>query len=106
MKTDGARLEIAFPGVHLGVFTGRLQFTVYQGTNLIRQEVVAKTSEPSVAYKYDSTTDLAPFGRRRFAIPFNATGKKWVRFAAWDTAGNGAFVQPVKLHTATSTDAR
>jgi hypothetical protein len=45
-------------------------------------------------------TDLAPHGRRRFEIPFDATGKKWVRFAAWDTAGNGAMAQPVKLTTA------
>jgi hypothetical protein len=44
-----------------------------------------------------SATDLAPFGRKQFEIPFDATGKKWVRFAAWDTAGNGAMVQPVKL---------
>jgi hypothetical protein len=44
-----------------------------------------------------SATDLPPFGRKRFEIPFDATGKKWVRFAAWDTAGNGAMVQPIKL---------
>ncbi|MSO83781.1 MAG: hypothetical protein EXQ53_10885 [Acidobacteria bacterium] len=47
-----------------------------------------------------SATDLPPFGRKRFEIPFDATGKKWVRFAAWDTAGNGAMVQPIKLTTA------
>ena len=34
---------------------------------------------------------------RKFRIPFDATGKKWVRFAAWDSAGNGAFTQPVHL---------
>ncbi|MBI2186866.1 MAG: hypothetical protein HYU37_07035 [Acidobacteria bacterium] len=44
-----------------------------------------------------SATDLAPHGRKRFEIPFDATGKKWVRFAAWDTAGNGAMAQPVRL---------
>jgi hypothetical protein len=42
-----------------------------------------------------SATDSAPFGTRHFAIPFDATGKAWVRFAIWDSAGNGAFVQPV-----------
>jgi len=35
-----------------------------------------------------------------FEIPFDATGKKWVRFAAWDTASNGAMVQPIKLTSA------
>ena len=54
VATNGARIEVSFPGVQLGVFEGRLQYTVYKGTNLIRQEVVAKTSEPSVAYKYDA----------------------------------------------------
>ena len=43
-------------------------------------------------------TDLAPFGSKRFSIPFDATGKKWVRLAVWDSAVNGAFVQPVWLH--------
>ena len=54
VKTNGARLEISFPGVQLGVFAGRLQYTVYRGTNLIKQEVIASTQEPSVAYKYDA----------------------------------------------------
>ena len=53
VKTNGSRLEISFPGVQLGVFAGRLQYTVYKGTNLIRQEVIAKTEDTSVAYKYD-----------------------------------------------------
>jgi len=54
-----------------------------------------------------STTDLPAFGKKRFQIPFDATGKKWVRFAAWDVATNGAFVQPIRLGGATtSTSAR
>jgi hypothetical protein len=52
VKTDGARLEVSFDGLHLGVFNGQLQYTVYRGTNLLRQEAIAKTDEPSVAYKY------------------------------------------------------
>jgi len=42
-------------------------------------------------------TDQPPFSSHRFRIPFDAAGKKWVRFAAWDSAGNGAFWQPVHL---------
>ncbi len=45
-------------------------------------------------------TDLPAFGKHHFSIPFDATGKKWVRFAVWDSAGNGAFVQPIKLPAA------
>jgi hypothetical protein len=41
--------------------------------------------------------DLPPFGRHHFEIPFNADGQKWVRFSAWDSAGNGALSQPVKF---------
>ena len=36
VKTDGARLEVTFPGVSLGIFSGDLRFTVYRGTNLLR----------------------------------------------------------------------
>jgi hypothetical protein len=42
-------------------------------------------------------TDTMPHSSKKFSIPFDATGKTWVRFAAWDSAGNGAFVQPVWL---------
>jgi len=48
-------------------------------------------------------TDLPAFGKHHFQIPFDATGKKWVRFAVWDSAGNGAFVQPIKLDGAIMT---
>jgi hypothetical protein len=50
-------------------------------------------------------TDLPAFGKHKFQIPFDATGKKWVRFAVWDSAGNGAFVQPIKLTTPQTTTA-
>jgi len=53
VKTDGARLEVSFPGLMMGIFSGKLQFTVYRGANLLRQEAIAKTEEPSVAYKYE-----------------------------------------------------
>jgi hypothetical protein len=49
-------------------------------------------------------TESAPFGARRFSIPFDAAGKAWVRFAIWDSAGNGAFVQPVWLNAVRPTN--
>jgi hypothetical protein len=54
VKTNGARIEVSFDGVTAGKFSGELRYTVYKGTNLIRQEIVATTSDPSVAYKYDA----------------------------------------------------
>jgi hypothetical protein len=43
-------------------------------------------------------TDTLPFGTKSFNIPFDATGKKWVRFAVWDSAGDGAYTQPISLN--------
>jgi hypothetical protein len=65
VKTDGARLEVNFPGLSMGIFNGSLQFTVYRGTNLIRMDAIAKTDEQFVAYKYDAgltgfSTDVTP----------------------------------------------
>lgn len=54
VSSSGARLTVEFPGVDLGVFSGLLRFTVFQGTNLIRQEIVARTAKEWVAYKYDA----------------------------------------------------
>lgn len=47
--------------------------------------------------KIISLTDTQAFGTKSFRIPFDATGKKWVRFAVWDSAGNGAWLQPVTV---------
>jgi len=47
--------------------------------------------------KIISATDKPAFGSHRFRIPFSAAGKKWVRFAAWDSAGNGALGMPVAV---------
>ena len=39
-------------------------------------------------------SQLEALGTKKLSIPFDATGKQWVRFAMWDVAGNGAFTQP------------
>jgi hypothetical protein len=44
-----------------------------------------------------SATDQLPFSSHRFNIPFDASGQRWVRFAAWDSAGNGAMTMPVRI---------
>jgi hypothetical protein len=65
VKTDGASLIVTFPGLSMGIFAGDLQFTAYKGTNLLRMDAAATTSEEWVAYKYDAglkgfSTDLTP----------------------------------------------
>jgi hypothetical protein len=44
-----------------------------------------------------SAAEIPPNARHTFRISFNAAGKKWLRFAAWDVAGNGALGQPIKI---------
>ena len=59
-------------------------------------EVVFGDGEQTVSRRM-SATDLPAFGAETFTIPFDATGQAWVRFAAWDSAGNGAMTMPVWL---------
>ena len=49
----------------------------------------------TVSRKIIRLTDSAAFGTKTLRIPFDATGKKWVRLAVWDSAGDGAWLQPV-----------
>ena len=73
-RTIAADVEWTFPLSFVEVVSG-------DGKKIDRQVIPA--------------TELPAFGSKHFSIPFNARGKAWVRFAAWDSAGNGAFVQPV-----------
>lgn len=54
IRSENTRLSVEFPGVHLGPFEGMLVFTFFPGSNLIQQELVAKTQEKWLAYKYDA----------------------------------------------------
>ena len=51
----------------------------------------------TVDRKIVSLTDTTAFGTKTLRIPFDATGKKWVRLAVWDAAGDGAWLQPVAV---------
>jgi hypothetical protein len=51
----------------------------------------------NVDRKIVSLTDTTQFGTKTLRIPFDATGKKWVRLAVWDAAGDGAWTQPVAV---------
>ena len=86
VKVDGARLEIAFPGVHLGPFDGRLQFTVYRSTGLLRMEVIAKTDQTSVAYKYDAGLSKLAFDPAVSKLAWRDTSNTWqsYRFGGTD----------------------
>lgn len=48
-----------------------------------------------VFYQRIDLSDTDGFGSKKLQIPLNLKGRTWVRFEAWDIAGNGAFTQPV-----------
>ena len=78
VKTDGVRIEVVFPGWEAGIFSGALQYTVYRGSNLLRQEAIAKTSEPSVAYKYVS--GLKGFSTAGATLIWRDTARAWQHY--------------------------
>src|SRR5215469_7095499 len=64
-RTVGNRLEIAFSGMNLGIFSGAIVYTVYPGSRLIKQEAVLSNSAENVAYFYDAGIDYQPTEDRR-----------------------------------------
>jgi hypothetical protein len=90
--SDGERVCVVFNGLTLGLFAGDLQFTVYKGSSLLRQEAIAKTDAPDVAYIYKA-------GLKGFAIKddtrlvWRDTSQVWQRYEF----GGGVNGQPVGL---------
>jgi hypothetical protein len=80
VSTDGGRLSVTFDGLHMGIFSGQVKFTAYKGSNLLRQEAIAKTDVPGVAYIYQG-------GLKGFAIGNSAkvvwrdTAHAWQQYA-------------------------
>ncbi len=93
VKTDGARLEVTFPGLSMGIFAGDLRFTVYKGANLLRQEAIAQTHEPSVAYKYNAGLKGFAIGRNT-RVEWQDVARSWQHYAFGGAANN----DPVALH--------
>ena len=80
VKTDGARLEVNFPGLSMGIFAGSLQFTVYRGTNLIRMDALGvdagtvrglqvRRRPEGLFDRRDGAGDVAGYVRGAAAIP-------------------------------------
>jgi len=77
--SEGARLTITFSGLEMGMFSGELQYTVYRGSNLLRQEAIAKTNEPGVAYIYSGGLkgfDIA----RHPAVVWRDSARAWQKY--------------------------
>jgi hypothetical protein len=80
VNSNGARIEVTFPGLEAGIFAGSLQFTAYRGTNLLRQEAIAKTSQPSVAYKYNGGLKGFPI-KEGTRVVWRDTARGWQQYA-------------------------
>jgi hypothetical protein len=92
VTSTGDRASISFNGLSLGVFAGDLQFTAYKGSNLLRQEAIAKTEEPSVAYIYKAGLkgfSLGPDTR----IVWRDTARAWQE----NSLGGAPNKQPVNM---------
>ena len=90
--SDGDQVSVIFDGLTLGLFAGDLEFTAYKGSNLLRQEAVAKTDAKDVAYIYKA-------GLKGFAIG-DGTKLEWRDTAqVWQQYEFGGEVneQPVDL---------
>ena len=79
-RSVGDRLEIEFPGMTMGSFSGKLVYTIYPGSRMLRQEAVLSTTQPNTAYFYDAGIDFQPAADR---IP----GNNMESYASWYEAG-------------------
>jgi len=125
VKTDGARIEVNFPGLSMGIFSGGIRFTHYRGTNLLRVEAIAKTEQNLVAYKYDAglkglSTEMLPrvywldtggnpqsyrFGGALHEAPVAVRAKNRVIIAEGRSGSIAAFPPPTVFFHARETDA-
>src|SRR5262249_45091852 len=78
----------SFPGLDAGIFKGSLQFTVYRGSNLLRQEAIAKTDEPSVAYKYIG--GVQGLSNHRAKVVWRDVARGWPRYSLRGTINEEA----------------
>ncbi len=74
------------------VTTGRRRIKKHQLNPLRLLDFVetAWSDGVTIDRQFISTTDLPLFGKKACRIPFDASEKKWVRVAAWDSAGRHA----------------
>jgi hypothetical protein len=53
-RTIGDRVEVAFDGMQMGIFSGQIEYIFYPGSRLIEQQAAMSTQEPDTAYFYDA----------------------------------------------------
>jgi hypothetical protein len=86
--TIGDRMEVAFDGMRLGIFTGEIRYTFYPGSRLIEQQAVLETQEQDVAYFYDAGLRIGA----RADLTSGGTMNSDVSY--FDTSGNFQTIHP------------
>ena len=76
VKSDGDRVSVNFNGLTLGIFAGNLRFTVYKGSNLLRQEALAGTEKQDVAFIYKAGFKGFPIDART-KLEWRDTSQVW-----------------------------
>jgi hypothetical protein len=92
VKTDGDRVSVTFNGLTLGIFAGQLEFTVYKGSNLLRQEAIASTQEKDVAFIYKAGLKGFPI-RNDSKVEWRDTSQVWQQ----EDFGGAVNEQPVNV---------
>ncbi|MGH9667652.1 MAG: hypothetical protein ACRD9L_24815, partial [Bryobacteraceae bacterium] len=87
-RTTGDRVEVSFDGMRCGIFSGRLQYTFYPGTRLIRQEAILSTNEPDTAYFYDAGLRMTANADRRPGLNMES------HISYFDTSGQFQTITP------------
>jgi hypothetical protein len=81
-STIGDRLEIAFDGLHAGIFEGSIRYVIFPGSRMIEQVAMMSTREPDTAYFYDAGLRMTVNADRRVG------GNMESRVSYYDTAGD------------------
>lgn len=76
VESDGDQVSVNFNGLTLGIFAGDLRFTVYKGSNLLRQEAMASTQKPDTAYIYKAGFKGFPINDRT-KLEWRDTSQVW-----------------------------
>jgi len=61
----GDRVEIAFDGLHMGIFDGSIRYVIFPGSRLIEQVAVMTTNQPDTAFFYDAGLRMTVAANRR-----------------------------------------
>jgi hypothetical protein len=91
VTSTGDRVSVTFDGLTLGLFSDDLSFTAYKGSNLLRQEAIAKTERPSVVYIYKAGLKGFTIGDTK--LVWRDTARQWQQYAFGGAPNN----EPVNL---------